>query len=87
MSAEKKYVAIRSAEDAAEYGMSASHLFEHLVETVLCVTGDDERIFDLGFYSQFTDADGRVWTLSVIPEDGGVISDALVDMMQEGDDS
>ena len=85
MSEEKKYIAIRSARDAAEHGVSASHLFEHMIETVLCVSGGDERVFDMGFYAQFTDHDGRVWTLSVIPEDGGVISDALVDMMQEGD--
>lgn len=87
MSEEKKYVAIRSPQDAAEHGVSAEHLFEHLVETVLCVAGGDPRVLDLGFYAQFTDAQHRVWTLSVIPEDGGVISDALVDMMQEGDGS
>ena len=76
---DKPYYWLESYEDAEAHGIDPEHLFEHLVETVLCVSGGDERVFDLGFYCQFNDLGNRVWTLSLVPEDGGVISDALLE--------
>lgn len=80
---DKPWVQFDSLEAAAELGFDAEHIAEHMISTVLCHFDGAYEGLDLGFYFQFRDNQQRVWTLSVIPEDGGVISDALLHAAQE----
>jgi hypothetical protein len=84
VSDDPKYMRFTNAGQASEYGVDVNHLIQHMAETVLCVANGNPAIFDLGFYFSFRDALDRTWTLSVLPEDGGVISDALLKEAQEG---
>lgn len=80
----KRYARFTSLNEAEEYGIDPNHIAGHMYQAVICAFDGDERGLDLGFYYQFRDTERRTWTLSVIPEDGGVISEALLDEAQEG---
>lgn len=83
MSEPKRHVKFTTFGEAAEYGIDPVHIVQHMYETVVCAFGGNPAGLDLGFYFSFRDTAGRTWTLSVIPEDGGVISDALLESAQE----
>jgi hypothetical protein len=77
------YLKFESFEEAYNYGVDPSHVAEHMIGTVMCVFEGDLSLLDKGFFFSFRDRDNRTWTLSVIPEDGGVITDALIEAAQE----
>jgi hypothetical protein len=80
---DKRYFKFTSLEEAHEWGIDPQHIVQHMFETVLCAFRGNEAGLDMGFYFSFRDDQRRSWTLSVIPEDGGVISDALLEQAQE----
>lgn len=71
-------------EQAAEAGVDLNHLFLHLYETALCTLGSEASL-DAGFFVQLTDKKHRTWTFSIVPEDGGLITQGLLDIALEGD--
>lgn len=68
-----------SIESAAEAGIDAYHVMEHLVETVLCTLGGRSEALDSGFFFSFKDAQERTWTLSVLPQGGSPVSEKLLE--------
>jgi hypothetical protein len=83
MSGDDNYYKFTDLESANAVGLDPEHTMEHMIETVLCAARGNTRVLDSGFYFQFRDAGNRTWTLSVIPEDGGVITDALLKEVME----
>jgi len=79
----KRYAKFTSIEEARQFGFDPAHVVEHMAETVLCAFRGRAEGLDMGFYFSFRDEADRTWTLSVIPADGGVISDALLESAQE----
>ena len=64
---------------AAEVGVDLQHIYEHLWGTAEC----NRMSLDSGFLVQFHDMDGREWTFSVIPEDGGKVREGLIQLALE----